>query len=173
LYQKNRVVAVTNLMCAKALQSLTMRPATGEDAATLTDLALRSKAHWDYSDEFIAACREELTLTSAQIEAPQFFCQVCLRKERPIAFYSLEKISTEIAELDALFVEPDLIGKGIGKMLVHHAKEQAGRLGFVTMIVQGDPHAERFYTASGAVPCGTRESGSIPGRQLPLFTIKL
>ena len=155
------------------LPSLTMRPATGEDAATLTALALRSKAHWDYSAEFLAACHEELTLTSAQIEAPRFFCHVCLSKERPIAFYSLEIISTEIAELDALFVEPDYIGKGIGKMLVHHAREQAGRLGIVTMIVQGDPHAERFYTAIGAVPCGTRESGSIPGRQLPLFTTKL
>jgi len=166
-------VAVGTLMPVDPLPSLTMRPATGEDAATLTALALRSKAHWGYSEEFLAACHEELTLTSAQIAAPRFFCHVCLSDERPIAFYSLEIISTKIAELDALFVEPDYIGKGIGKMLVHHAREQAGRLGIVKMIVQGDPHAEHFYTAIGAVPCGTRESGSIPGRQLPLFKIKL
>ncbi len=54
-----------------------------------------------------------------------------------------------------------------------HATEQAVKIGGNTIIIQGDPHAMRFYTALGAMPCGTRESASIPGRQLPLFKIKL
>jgi len=148
-----------------------MRSATGEDAVALTALALRSKAHWGYSDEFIAACRDELTVTSAKIEVPEFFCHVCLEKSRPVAFYSLQKTGADVAELDALFVEPEYIGKGIGKMLIRHAKKQAGELGIATIVIQGDPFAERFYTAVGALRCGTRESDSIPGRQLPVFTV--
>jgi GNAT superfamily N-acetyltransferase len=85
----------------------------------------------------------------------------------------LEQTSADIAELDALFIEPEYIGKGIGRMLIEHAKEQAERLGVVKIVIQGDPNAEPFYIAIGALPCGTRESGSISGRQLPLFILEL
>jgi len=37
----------------------------------LSNLAFRSKAHWGYSDEFMAACRDELTYSSEKIHAPQ------------------------------------------------------------------------------------------------------
>jgi GNAT superfamily N-acetyltransferase len=139
----------------------------------LTTLALRSKAHWGYSDQFITACREELTYTPEQLEAPQIFGHVCLSDELPVAFYVLEKTAVDVAELDALFVEPDYIGKGIGTMLITHAKEQAEKLGIERIVIQGDPNAQPFYAAIGGVPCGTRASGSVPGRQLQLFMIKL
>jgi GNAT superfamily N-acetyltransferase len=161
------------LMSADAPQSMRIRPAGGNDAPLLTALALRSKAYWGYTDEFIAACREELTYTKEQIEAPQNFGYIYLSNELPIAFYVLEQTDVDVAELDALFVEPEYIGKGIGKKLIEHAKEQAEKLGIATIVIQGDPNAEPFYVAIGALPCGTRESGSIPGRQLPLFMIKL
>ena len=160
-------------MSAKKLPGLRIRPAEGGDAALLTAIALRSKARWGYSDQFIAACSEELTYTPEQLEASQIFGHVCLSDELPIAFYVLEKTGVDVAELDALFVEPEFIGKGIGKMLIKHAKEQAGKLGIETIVIHGDPNAEPFYAAIGGIPCGTRESGSIPGRQLPLFMIKL
>ena len=160
-------------MSVKAPLNLGIRPASGKDAPLLTGLAFRSKAHWGYTDEFITACREELTYTKEYIEAPQIFGYICLSNELPVAFYVLEQTGADVAELDALFVEPGYIGKGIGKMLIKHAKEQAGKLRIETIVIQGDPNAEPFYAAIGALPCGTRESGSIPGRQLPLFMIKL
>ncbi|MEE8545291.1 MAG: hypothetical protein V3T29_05715 [Alphaproteobacteria bacterium] len=43
-----------------------IRPARPGEAAALTDLALRSKAHWGYDAAFMAACRAELTVTPAQ-----------------------------------------------------------------------------------------------------------
>ena len=159
-------------MSADALLSLRIRPADGGDAAVLTALALRSKAHWGYSDQFIAACREELTYTPEKLEASQIFGYVCLSDELPVAFYVLEKTGVDVAELDALFVEPEYIGKGIGKMLIKHAKEQAANLGLETIVIQGDPNEEPFFVAIGSMPCGTTESGSVPGRQLPLFIIK-
>lgn len=79
---------------------------------------------------------------------------------------------TEI-ELDSLFVEPEHIGKGFGRLLIEHAKSTAAKMGATRLIIQGDPNAERFYLAAGAFVTGTRESGSIPGRYLPTFAIDL
>jgi len=160
-------------MSAKVLRRLRIRPASRKDAPFLTALALRSKAHWGYSDEFMAACLEELTYTPERIETPQIFGHICMSNERPVGFYVLERTGADTAELEALFVEPEYVGQGIGKMLIRHAKEQAGKLGIAAIVIQGDPNAQLFYTAIGALPCGTRESDSIPGRQLPLFTIKV
>ena len=38
-----------------------VRDAHATDGEVLSVLAMRSKAHWGYPDEFLAACREELT----------------------------------------------------------------------------------------------------------------
>src|SRR6267142_5100287 len=46
-----------------------IRPARPDEAGALTGLVLRSKAHWGYREEFLALCREELTLRPAELEA--------------------------------------------------------------------------------------------------------
>ena len=40
-------------------------------------------------------------------------------------------------------------------------------------MIQGDPNASKFYEAAGARLVGTRESGSVPGRDLPLYEIDI
>jgi GNAT superfamily N-acetyltransferase len=150
-----------------------IRPAIAVDAAILTSLAFRSKAHWGYSIEFMAACKDELTYSTALIEAPQFHFYVCEIDNQIVGFYALEVLDAISAELNALFVLPRLIGNGIGKALIAHCRTVATRLGVQTMIIQGDPNAEAFYLAVGALACGYRESLSISGRQLPVFRITL
>jgi GNAT superfamily N-acetyltransferase len=95
------------------------------------------------------------------------------RAEIVIGFYALALQSGRAAELEALFVEPRFIGKGFGRVLLEDAKSVAATLGATLLIIQGDPNAERFYLAAGGVLSGTRESGSIPGRFLPMFEISL
>jgi GNAT superfamily N-acetyltransferase len=51
-------------------------------------------------------------------------------------------------ELDALFVEPDLWGHGIGRALVDAATHQARRRG-LTLSVIANPRARRFYEHCG------------------------
>lgn len=41
------------------------------------------------------------------------------------------------------------------------------------MTIKCDPNAAGFYPAAGAKLVGERASGSIPGRDLPLFEIDL
>ncbi len=76
-------------------------------------------------------------------------------------------------ELEALFVEPVHIGSGIGRALITHAKNFIAESGGSTLIIQGDPNAERFYRAVGAQLIGKKESASIPGRFLPMLLIEI
>ncbi len=77
------------------------------------------------------------------------------------------------AELDALFVEPDAIGRGCGTRLWTHACATARGLGCISLAVQSDPYAEGSYEAMGAVRIGYSPSGSIPGRVLPVHRADL
>ncbi len=99
-----------------------VRAAAHGEAATLSSLAMRSKAHWGYSDEFMTACREELTYSGSQIESDNYEFFVCEAKGRIAGFYALKLLTPSSAELEALFVEPEMIGLGFGRMLIEHAK---------------------------------------------------
>ena len=143
------------------------------EAAEISSLAMRSKAHWGYSDEFMSACRAELTYSDAQIDSDDYEFYVCEAEGRITGFYALELLGSIDAELEALFVEPASIGQGFGRILIEHAKARAAALGIKQLIIQGDPNAESFYEAAGGVSVGQRESASIPGRFLPIFRIDL
>jgi len=60
------------------------------------------------------------------------------------------------AELDALFVEPLLWKRGIGRRLVDHAADVARAAAATFLHVVGNPHAEAFY-----VSCGFQVSGTV------------
>jgi len=150
---------------------LTLRAARADEAALLSALALRAKALWGYSPEFMQACRDELTYAAADVARGGFV--VAEEDGRVVGFYALAPTVDGAAELKALFVEPAEIGRGLGRALIEHAKASAARLGASRMVIQGDPHAARFYVAAGGVHSGTRPSGSIAGRALPLFVIAL
>ncbi len=47
----------------KVLRKIIIRPVDASEAAIISELAMRSKAHWGYSPEFVEACRAELSHT--------------------------------------------------------------------------------------------------------------
>ena len=147
-----------------------IRPATPEEASPLTELALRAKAHWGYDAEFIEACRAELTLTADYIRT--FTVKVAERDGKPIGFYSLEPRDAAV-ELVHLFVEPSVIGSGVGKLLWHDAVATARAAGFAAILITSDPYAEGFYLAMGADRVRAIESTVRPGRELPLLQLRL
>jgi N-acetylglutamate synthase-like GNAT family acetyltransferase len=150
-----------------------LRAATSREAGEISSLAMRSKAHWGYSDDFLSACRAELTYSGSQIDSDRYEFYVCEAEGRIAGFYALERLGPTDAELEALFVEPEFIGRGFGRALIEHAKTRAASLGIKRLIIQGDPNAQSFYAAAGGIRDGQRESGSIPGRFLPVFRIDL
>jgi len=154
-------------------ETVIIREAAPHEAKCLSSLAIRSKAYWGYSDEFMRACSEELEVSSADIESSYYHYVVANIGEEIIGFYALEGLSGIEIELGALFVDPGHIGSGVGKSLMTRAKHHASSLGAHNLFIQGDPHALEFYQAVGGVPTGHKESDSIPGRFLPTFSISL
>jgi GNAT superfamily N-acetyltransferase len=148
-----------------------IRPARVDEARLLSDLALRSKAYWGYSPEFIEQCREELSYSEEQLHAEHMRFFVIESAQRVAGFYALKQLSATEIELEAMFIEPACIGRGLGRLLIEHAKSVASAMGARQLIIQSDPYAESFYVAAGGVVTGTRESASIPGRYLPTLAI--
>lgn len=150
-----------------------IRPAEPVEAQPLSELAQRSKAYWGYSSEFMAACRDELTYTPEQIAAGGFWVAQTDNGEL-VGFYALLKVSPTALELEAMFVEPERLGKGCGRALMEHAVRQAGGTEHIErLIIQADPNAAGFYEQAGATCIGERPSASIDGRLLPLYEIAL
>lgn len=160
-------------MSAASQYAYIIRPALPGEAGLLSELALRSKAHWGYSADFMRACRAELTYSAERIEDSEYSFMAVEIAAAIAGFYGLRRLSTAEFELEALFVEPARIGQGVGRALMDHAKAAAAAQGGRSLVIQGDPHAERFYRAAGGVFAGRRESDSVPGRFLPVFTVSL
>lgn len=152
----------------------TIRFAKPEEVAVLSALALRSKGHWGYDLEFLASCKEELTYAWEQLVSPSYCFQVAELDGHTITgFFALNFLGSAHPELEALFIAPDFIGQGWGKQLLNAAIAVAKEHKAKSIKLQGDPFAEDFYLANGAVKVGETESNSIPGRFLPLLEICL
>jgi len=146
-----------------------IRAAQSTEAGLLSAIAVRSKAHWGYSEEFMASCREELTVAAEFIETNPAF--VCENEGVVIGYYTLEPRSPFRVQLEHLFVEPTAIGRGYGRQLLDHAIRQARAAGYRVLVIQADPNAEPFYLSRGAVRVGIEPSQSAPDRMLPLLEI--
>ncbi len=155
------------------VNTASIRKALPHENEQLSALAIRSKAHWGYSEEFLRDCIDELSYTSEQIlNSDNWFYVVCLQDQLQ-AFYQLVKIKEDVLELEALFVDPAFVGQGLGKVLFEHAVQLATRMGYSKIDIQSDPNATEFYFKMGCVQVGELESQSIPGRFLPLMSFDL
>ena len=112
-------------------------------------------------------------MTRDQIRDGRFFSFVFESREKIVGFYTLETLSQDAWELEALFVAPDSMGQGVGACLIGHAKDFATSHGVKKILIQGDPNATGFYQRQLATHVGQRESESIAGRYLPMFEIDL
>ena len=147
-----------------------LRRAAPAEAAQLSALALRSKAHWGYDAAFLAACVEPLRLSPARLAASP--CVVLELDGLVLGFYGLA-VDAQTAELAYLFVEPRAIGRGFGKLLWRHAVATARQLGCRRLRVAADPFAEPFYRAMGARRVGEAPSEAVYRRMLPLLSYAL
>ena len=142
-----------------------------DEAAALSDLALRSKAHWGYDAAFLEACREELTLTPEQAGGTRV---VRDSAGTVVGFHLLAPDPDDRpgrGELLMLFVDPSAMGSGVGRVLLEDAVASAGERGWTALRVESDPGAEGFYVRHGARRVGRVPSGSVAGRELPLLEL--
>jgi GNAT superfamily N-acetyltransferase len=148
-----------------------LRPARREEAPLLSSLAWRSKAHWGYDAAFMQACAAELQVDPQAIAGGARHHVVAEVQGEVAGFHVLVPELTGVVRLDALFVDPAWIGRGIGRELFEHAAGVAARLGATRLLAVADPHAAAFYARMGAQPAGDEASASIAGRLLPRFVV--
>ena len=131
----------------------TLRLATTAECGSLSALALRSKAYWGYDPVFLQACRTELAVDPKAAAAGRVV--VLVEEDTPLGFYALSPGERhDEAEISLLFVEPAVIGHGIGRVLWEHAVTKARREGLKRLKVLSDPFALGFYRAVGATLSG-------------------
>jgi GNAT superfamily N-acetyltransferase len=147
-----------------------LRNVRQDEFSSLSELCQRSKAHWGYDEAFMAACRAELTLHPDDLEITSL--QVAERAGS-VAGLAQVKVTGADADLLKLFIEPALMGVGIGRLLFEWATAKARELGAIRMMIEADPDAAPFYERMGAHHAGSVASESIPGRMLPRMLMKL
>ncbi len=136
------------------------------DADTLTALTLRSKLYWGYSDNQIESWKDDLTISSDYVSNNQVYKLVA--DDKLVGFYAfLPETNTKVV-LNFLFVAPEFIGKGFGKILMNDFLERIKKLHYKKVTLVADPNAEAFYKSAGFNVTEKLES-SIEGRFLPVM----
>jgi GNAT superfamily N-acetyltransferase len=145
-----------------------VRPARPQEAAALAALAVRSKAHWGYSREFVRRFAATMGLTAEVVAANDV--QVGERDGAPRGFYTL-LYRGPLVVLDDLWLEPAEIGCGSGRLLFEHATARALGAGAGLLEWEAEPFAVGFYTRMGGHT--VRWTDSALGRRLPVMQLRL
>ena len=142
-----------------------VREALLEEAKELSNLALFSKATWSYSEEFIQACKEDLTITEQYIK--NNYVYVLEEKQEIIGFFSFQRKEAE--SLDFLYLDPKYKGKGYGRILWESVIQKATALNMKSFTIDSDPNAKGYYIKMGAKLIGEIPSTVFKDRLLPLL----
>ena len=151
--------------------SVVVRPARSGEAATLTALCIRSKAHWAYDEAFMKLSAAALAVDEADIAAGRVLVAAA-GEGAPLGMAAVLG-DGETVDLDSLFVDPPAIGSGAGRLLFQAAIQRARDLGARRMTILADPNAVSFYERMGARFVRNAPSDAIPGRLLPLYEYDL
>ena len=150
--------------------AVTIRRATPEEAAALTQIALDAKRYWGYPEHWIQHWESDLAVSSDFIREHHVYVAEDDGEIR--GFYAL-CVSDNKAELEHMWVTPNSIGTGVGKDLFLDAMERAAALNVDAVELSADPNAAGFYSRMGATQIGETDSvidGQV--RKLPRMTIE-
>lgn len=144
-----------------------IRPARLDEADFLHALTRRSVFHWGYEPEFLDWEPQAIAVTREFLARAVTY--VLEEDGRVLGYYALTEEGQDM-QFDKLFLEPDAIGTGRGKLLWNHALATARALGVSDMTLYSDPNAAPFYRAMGAEWLG-EETTSRPGWNLQRFRV--
>lgn len=155
-------------------------PAEKSDASILTDIAFSAKRHWPYPEGYFEIWQKELTIASDYITAHVVYKIVY--NEIAAGFYSIVQNTQDFYSgevfvqkgfwLEHIFIRPEYHYQGLGRLLIHHAKQVARDKEISELLVFADPYAKGFYDKIGAVYLYDSKS-SIPGRMIPVYRLKI
>jgi N-acetylglutamate synthase-like GNAT family acetyltransferase len=136
------------------MSSFKLRSAVGSERGLLEALQWRASLKNPGDREALRANRDAIELPVGQIEGGGVY--VAEMAEKIVGFAAILPREDGGSELDALFVEPELWQRGIGRALVEHCFAAARAAGAESLHVVGNPHAEGFYRSCGFSNVGTK-----------------
>ena len=142
-----------------------IRAAKPSEAKELTKLAIRSKAHWGYSDDLIEKWLPELEVTPDFINSSISFV---VEVDGQIKGFWCRTPKEGLSE-GRYFIEPDSLRLGYGKLLWEAVITKAKELKLKYLTWEADPNSVGFYLKMGAKQIGTINSNIVPGRKLPIM----
>jgi len=145
-------------------------PAISRDAEILTSITKKSKAYWGYTDEQLANWADLLTITEIYIETNSVFN--LLMKSEIVGYYSFVNSDKNTIKLDNLFVLPEFIGIGFGKLLMFDLFDRLRNSSIEKIVIESEPYAEKFYEKFGFIKVGQIETAT-PQRYLPVMELLL
>jgi GNAT superfamily N-acetyltransferase len=148
-----------------------VRSAKPGESQSLTALCVRSKAHWGYDSAFMGLSAAALNVNEDDIAAGCVL--VAVDDADHVIGMACVLPDGDTADLDALFVDPLVIGSGAGRALFDAAIALARRQGARRMTILADPNAAPFYERMGARYVRHAPSDAIPGRSLPFYEYDL
>jgi L-amino acid N-acyltransferase YncA len=157
-----------------------IRPAVAADVAAIAGVHVRSW-QWayrgqvpdDYLDNLTARLAERRAWWSALIAAPpaELRLWVAEVEGNVVGFASTGRsrdpdATPAIAEVEALYLDPDVVGTGIGRALFATAVDDLRQRGYrraTLWVLASNARARRFYAAAGWRPDGTTKREERPG----------
>ncbi len=91
-----------------------------------------------------------------------------------LGFYALMGRGPRV-QLEHLWIDPEHMGKGIGRSLLGDALVEAAKLDAQLIRIESDPNAEPFYMRMGAIRVGEMPAPMVgaPNRALPLLELQV
>ena len=143
-----------------------IRPGSLGEQEQLEALQRRASLIWDEDRANILAHPDAIEVPAEHLAAG--WVRVAVRNGTIVGFATLLPTGHGAGELDALFVEPDLMRQGIGHELIADLATVAREHGLRRIEVTGNPNALRFYEREGFVVVGEVPTRFRPGLRMRL-----
>jgi GNAT superfamily N-acetyltransferase len=128
------------------------RYAEASEVHELEDLQRRASLVWEEYRADLIAHPEAIAIPADTIEGRSV--RVAIGSGRLLGFAVVAPLGNGRSQLDGLFVEPDVMGRGLGRALVADAVTIARHRGVKRLEVTANPRAVGFYEKVGFVADG-------------------
>ena len=141
------------------------RRAILDDLPKLNYISVESKKYWQYPDEWIQKWKPDLMI--AEEDLAENSITVAVSGENVVGFCAILE-HREKYEIIHLWLLPEFIGKGFGKLLLEEALKNAINEP-KPVIVESDPNAEAILSPDKGLSHSIKVESYPPGRFLPLM----
>jgi GNAT superfamily N-acetyltransferase len=139
-----------------AVNDIVVRTALGEEREQLEALQWRASLGNPGDREALLANPDAIAIAAEQVASGLMF--VAHIGTELVGFAAILPRPDGDVDLDALFVEPGLQRRGIGRRLIDHCGQVARARGAKAIHVVGNPHAQAFYRSCGFELHGTEQT---------------